>query len=64
MTNTKPKVKLTGTDGNVFSLVGLVAKALRRAGLADQAEKFTTRAWNSHSYGEVLQLCMEYCDVR
>lgn len=29
----KPKVKLTGTDGNVFSIIGAVSKALKRAGM-------------------------------
>jgi len=27
----KPKVKLIGTDGNVFALIGTVVKALKRA---------------------------------
>ena len=28
----KPKVKLIGEDGNVFNLMGLCVKALRKAG--------------------------------
>ena len=32
---TKPTVKLVGEDGNAFSIMGSVKKALRRAG-ADQ----------------------------
>ncbi len=43
MEKTKPKVKLTGTDGNVFALAGKVSQALRRSGLNDEAAKFLDR---------------------
>ena len=29
---TKPTVKLTGEDGNAFSIMGIVKQSLRRAG--------------------------------
>lgn len=59
----KPTVRLSGTDSNVFSIIGLVQRALKRAGQADRADEFRKKAFNSGSYDKVLQLAMEYCDV-
>ena len=59
----KPTVKLIGQDGNVFNIIGLVEKALRRAKQEDRAKEFTNRAFNATSYDKVLQLAMEYCEV-
>lgn len=59
----KPTVQLTGEDGNVFSIIGRVSKALRCAGLVDEAKEFTRKALNSGSYDEVLQLCFDYVEV-
>ena len=60
----KPKLKLTGTDGNVFAIVGRVSAALKSAGQPERAKEFQTRALASHSYAEVLALCSEYVEVR
>ncbi len=59
----KPKVKLTGEDGNVFSIIGRISGALKKAGQADKAKEFTDKAFAAGSYDEVLQLAMTYCDV-
>ena len=59
----KPKVRLTGTDGNVFAVIGAVAGALKRAGLDAEAREFTSKAFASESYGEVLMLAAEYAEV-
>lgn len=63
-TQTKPTVQLSGEDGNVFLIIGRVSKALKRAGMAQEAAEFTTKAYNAKSYDEVLQLCMAYVDVQ
>ena len=60
----KPTVKLVGHDGNVFNLIGLTSRALKRAGQAEAAKEFTAKAFQSNSYDAVLRLIMEYCDVR
>jgi hypothetical protein len=60
----KPVCKLVGTDGNVFSVIGNVARALRKAGLGERATEFTQKAIQQPSYDAVLQLCFEYVDVR
>lgn len=59
----KPTVKLSGQDGNVYNIINLVSKALERAGLKYEANKFTEKALDSHGYDEVIQLAMEYVEV-
>jgi hypothetical protein len=57
-------VPLTGEDGNVFAIIGRVARALRRAGHADAAKIFAETAMAAHSYDAVLRLVMETVDAR
>jgi len=59
----KPRCKLVGTDGNVFSIIGKVRDSLRNAGLRDKADEFSSNAMKQHSYDDVLSLCFEYVDV-
>lgn len=60
----KPKCKLTGTDGNVFAIIGNVSACLRKAGQTDKAKEFRTKALQSVSYDAVLCLCFDYVDIR
>lgn len=59
----KPKVWLTGQDGNVFSIIALVGKALRDGPDPSKETEFRDKAFAAGSYDEVLQLAMKYCDV-
>lgn len=64
MENTnKPKVKLTGQDGNVFNLLGICTKALKRAGQSEEAKELTKKVFSSGSYHEALSIMQEYCEV-
>lgn len=58
----KPKVKLTGRDGNAFAIIGAVTKALRSAGQADKVAAFREEAM-SGDYDHLLQTAMKYADV-
>jgi hypothetical protein len=58
----KPEVRLVGEDGNVFVIIGRVAKALRRDGQPERAEEWMQRATSCNSYDEVLQLVFEYVE--
>ena len=55
-------VKLTGTDGNAFAIIGAVTTALRKAGHGDQTSAFTAEA-TSGDYDNVLVTCMKWVDV-
>lgn len=63
MTTNKPTAKLIGADGNVFNLIGIASKALKRAGLRDQATEMSQRVFNCGSYDEALQIIQEYVDA-
>ena len=64
METKKPKCKLSGEDGNVFTIIGRVSRALKDAGQADKAKEFQTAAMSAPSYDAVLLLCNKYVDVR
>jgi len=60
---TKPKCKLVGKDGNVFNLIGLASRALKDAGMRDQAKEMTEKCFAAHSYDEALQIIMTYVEA-
>jgi hypothetical protein len=56
-------VQLTGTDGNAFSIVGKVQRALRRANVFEgEVQAFVTEA-TSGDYDNVLSTAMRWVDV-
>lgn len=59
---TDVKVKLTGTDGNAFAIMGKVSTALKRGGHADLVVEFQKEAM-SGDYDHVLITCMSYVHV-
>lgn len=61
--NEKPTVKLIGTDGNVFAILGRVKQALQRAGAdKEYINKFINDA-TSGDYNHALVTCLEYVEV-
>ena len=59
----KPVAKLIGANGNIFVLVGIACKALKRAKMYEQATELQQRVFNCGSYDEALRTIMEYVDV-
>ena len=58
-----PKPTVTLDDGNAFSIIGKVAKALKRAGCADDVcQAFRVEA-KSGDYDNVVQTAMKYAEV-
>ncbi len=56
-------VQLSGTDGNAFSVIGKVQKAIRSAEGVDAARRFSEEAMQAGSYDELLQFCMSTVNV-
>lgn len=57
------KVRLTGQDGNAFMILGLVQRALRRAGVSqDEINEFLAEA-TSGDYDHLLQTAMNTVEV-
>lgn len=59
----KPKVKLSGGDGNVFTILGKVQRALREDGQRERASEFLDRATQpGMKYDDVIALTFDYVD--
>lgn len=60
---TKPKVKLTGEDGNAFNIIGKVRRALKEAKYSEEdINKFTEEA-TSGDYNSLLVTCGRWVDI-
>lgn len=57
------KVKLVGEDGNAFSILGRVAKALRRAGVSSKEIKEYEKEATSGNYDNLLMVTCQWVDV-
>ena len=55
-------VQLIGKDGNAFSIIAKVRRALKQGGHADLVEPFTKEA-TSGDYDHLLATCMKYVNV-
>ena len=56
-------VKLVSTDGNAFSVLGVVRRAMKQAGLPkEEIDQFTEQA-TSGDYNNLLATCMKWVDV-
>lgn len=59
----KPKVKLTGKDGNAFAIIGECVKAGKKAGWTpEKVSEFRSKAL-SGTYQDLLRLACEELDV-
>jgi hypothetical protein len=60
----KPDCPLIGQDGNIFNLMGIASKTLRRNGMADQATEMRDRiTQTAGSYYEALGIIGEYVNI-
>lgn len=59
----KPVVKLIGQDGNIFNLIGIASRVLKRAGMEREAKEMTERIFACGSYEEALCIIDEYCEI-
>ena len=61
----KPDCPLIGADGNIFNLMGIASRTLRRAGMQEQAEEMRQRitGGDCHSYYEALAVIGEYVNI-
>lgn len=60
----KPKCKLVGEDGNIYNLMGIASRTLKKNGLEEEAkEMFNKITKEAKSYDEALCIIMDYVDV-
>ena len=56
----KPDCPLIGADGNIFNLIGIASKTLKKHGQNSQATAMQKRVLSSNSYDEALCIIREY----
>ena len=61
----KPTCELIGMDGNIFNLIGIASRTLRKNGLPEQADEMKNRIMGGEagSYDEALRIIMEYVEI-
>ena len=59
----KPDCALIGQDGNIFNLMGIASRTLRKHGMADQAKEMCDRIYESDSYDKALCIIGEYVNI-
>lgn len=58
-------VKLTGTDGNAYAMIGKVQNALRRANVPPaEVKQFAIAAMDQHSYDDLMRFLTQIVDVQ
>lgn len=63
MENNKPKVKLLGKDGNIFNLMGICSRALRKVNQEDNARLMLKEVQEQDSYENALNVLHKYCEI-
>ena len=60
----KPDCELIGQDSNIFNLMGIASRTLKRNGMSDEAKEMTERITNgSVNYYEALNIIGEYVNI-
>ena len=58
----KPECPLIGADGNIFNIMGIAARSLKKCGMGDAAKEMQSRVTSSGSYDEALAIISEYVE--
>ncbi len=59
----KPKCPLISQNGNIFNLMGIASKTLKRNGMSNDAKEMCDRITSSESYVEALSIIDEYVEI-
>lgn len=59
----KPECPLIGQNGNIFNLMGIASRTLKRNGMADEAKEMCSRITSCSSYDKALCIIGEYVEI-
>ena len=59
----KPRMELSGQDGNIFGILGQASRLLKRAGMKEQAAEMFSRVTACGNYYEALNIISEYVET-
>lgn len=57
----KVRISMQTPEGNIFNLLGVARKMLKKAGKKKEASEMIERAMKARSYKEVVKVINEYC---
>lgn len=60
---TELEVQITGEDGNIFNLYGIVTTALKRNGYREYADKLSKELWDMESYESAIKNLQAYVHI-
>ena len=61
----KPKIKLTGVNGNAFKIINRVSLALTKSGAdKEYVDKYVDDSFSSGSYNNLLCVARDYADIK
>ena len=56
----RPLCPIIGADGNIFNILGMASRTLRRNGMTEEAAEMYNRVTSSNSYDEALCIITDY----
>ena len=59
----KPKCPLIGQNGNIFNLMGIASRTLKRNGMSNESKEMCSRITSSGSYDEALSIIDEHVEI-
>lgn len=59
----KTRLPVDRGNGNIYNLVGMASRTLKRNGLSDEASEMTEKVFGSGSYEEALGIIGEYVNI-
>jgi len=59
----KPIAKVVGENGNVYNLIAICHRVLRKNVSLEKAEEMKREVMACHSYEEALNIMGEYCEL-
>lgn len=60
----KPKCALIGEDGNIFNLMGIASRTLKRNGMKEEATEMCNRITSeAKSYDDALMILQDYVEI-
>ncbi len=60
--NKRPKCPIIGADGNIFNIMGIASRTLKRSDMAEKSKEMCSRVTSSGSYDEALGIIIEYVE--
>lgn len=57
------EVQLTGEDSNIFNIIGIVGKAMKKAGFREECKAMVCEVMGCSSYDVALVIIGDYVEV-